>query len=175
MVKVIMGLKGTGKTKQMIDLINTAVDTEHGNVVAIAHNSKLNYKINYKIRLVDTSDYSIPNYDTLRGFLYGLYASNYDITHVFIESLNKLVPTVGNEDVEPFLDWALDSARKEGDVDLVKTEYGWHLMYYVSTNDPVWRQSTTAALQNQDYEQLAESATQGWNISQGMGMKLVKA
>ena len=77
--------------------------------------------------------------------------------------------------VEPFLDWALDSARKEGDVDLVKTEYGWHLMYYVSTNDPVWRQSTTAALQNQDYEQLAESATQGWNISQGMGMKLVKA
>ena len=47
MVKVIMGLKGTGKTKQMIDLINTAVDTEHGNVVAIAHNSKLNYKIHY--------------------------------------------------------------------------------------------------------------------------------
>lgn len=76
---------------------------------------------------------------------------------------------------EAFRDWALDSARKEGDVDLVKTEYGWHLMYYVSTNDPVWRQSTTAALQNQDYEQLAESATQGWNISQGMGMKLVKA
>ena len=108
MVKVIMGLKGTGKTKQMIDLINTAVDTEHGNVVAIAHNSKLNYKINYKIRLVDTSDYSIPNYDTLRGFLYGLYASNYDITHVFIESLNKLVPTVGNEDVEPFLEALAD-------------------------------------------------------------------
>lgn len=92
MVKVIMGLKGTGKTKQMIDLINTAVDTEHGNVVAIAHNSKLNYDIHYSIRLVDTSDYNIPNYDTLRGFLYGLYASNYDITHVFIESLNKLVP-----------------------------------------------------------------------------------
>ncbi len=105
MVKVIMGLKGTGKTKQMIDLINTAVDTEHGNVVAIAHNSKLTYNINHQIRLVDTSDYNIPNYDTLRGFLYGLYASNYDITHVFIESLNKLVPTVGNQDVEPFLDW----------------------------------------------------------------------
>ncbi len=114
MVKVIMGLKGTGKTKQMIDLINTAVDTEHGNVVAIAHNSKLNYKINYKIRLVDTSDYSIPNYDTLRGFLYGLYASNYDITHVFIESLNKLVPTVGNEDVEPFLDWLEAFSQKSG-------------------------------------------------------------
>ena len=114
MVKVIMGKKGTGKTKQMIDLINTAVDTEHGNVVAIAHNSKLNYDIHYAIRLVDTSDYNIPNYDTLRGFLYGLYASNYDITHVFIESLNKLVPTVGNEDVEPFLDWLEAFSKQSG-------------------------------------------------------------
>ena len=114
MVKVIMGRKGTGKTKQMIDLINTAVDTEHGNVVAITHNSKLTFDISYKIRLVDTSDYMIPNYDTLKGFLYGLYASNYDITHVFIESLNKLVPTVGNEDVEPFLDWLEAFSQKCG-------------------------------------------------------------
>ena len=114
MVKVIMGPKGTGKTKQMIDLINTAVETEHGNVVAIAHDSKLTYDISYKIRLIDTSDYVIPNYDTLKGFLYGLYASNYDITHVFIESLNKLVPTVGNEDVEPFLDWLEAFSQKCG-------------------------------------------------------------
>ena len=114
MVKVIMGLKGTGKTKQMIDLINTAAGTEHGNVVAVAHNSKLNYDIHYSIRLVDTSDYNIPNYDTLRGFLYGLYASNYDITHVFIESLNKLVPTVGNDDVEPFLAFLDDFSQKTG-------------------------------------------------------------
>ena len=114
MVKVIMGQKGTGKTKQMIDLINTAVETEHGNVVAIAHDSKLNFDISYKIRLVDTSEYVIPNYDTLKGFLYGLYASNYDITHVFIESLNKLVPTVGNEDVEPFLDWLEAFSQKCG-------------------------------------------------------------
>ena len=114
MVKVIMGQKGTGKTKQMIDLINTAVETEHGNVVAIAHDSKLTFDISYKIRLVDTSEYIIPNYDTLKGFLYGLYASNYDITHVFIESLNKLVPTVGNEDVEPFLDWLEAFSQKSG-------------------------------------------------------------
>ena len=99
MVKVIMGPKGTGKTKQMIDLINTAVETEHGNVVAIAHDSKLTFDINYKIRLVETSDYDIPNYDTLKGFLYGLYASNYDITHVFIDSLNKLVSTENKADV----------------------------------------------------------------------------
>ena len=114
MVRVIMGQKGTGKTKLMIDMINAAVDNEHGNVVAIAHNSKLNYKISYKVRVVDTSDYKIANYDNLKGFLYGLYASNYDLTHVFIESLNKLVPTVGNEDVEPFLDWLEEYSQQSG-------------------------------------------------------------
>ena len=114
MVKVIMGPKGTGKTKQMIDLINTAVETEHGNVVAIAHDSKLTFDINYKIRLVETSDYVIPNYDTLKGFLYGLYASNYDITHVFIDSLNKLVSTENKADVEAFLDWLEAFSQKSG-------------------------------------------------------------
>ena len=114
MVKVIMGPKGTGKTKQMIDLINTAVETEHGNVVAIAHDSKLTCDINYKIRLVETSDYDIPNYDTLKGFLYGLYASNYDITHVFIDSLNKLVSTENKADVEAFLDWLEAFSQKSG-------------------------------------------------------------
>ena len=114
MVKVIMGPKGTGKTKQMIDLINTAVETEHGNVVAIAHDSKLTFDINYKIRLVETSDYDIPNYDTLNGFLYGLYASNYDITHVFIDSLNKLVSTENKADVEAFLDWLEAFSQKSG-------------------------------------------------------------
>lgn len=115
MVKVIMGPKGTGKTKQMIDLINTAVETEHGNVVAIAHDSKLTFDINYKIRLVETSDYDIPNYDTLKGFLYGLYASNYDITHVFIDSLNKLVSTENKADVEAFLDW-LEAFSQKSDI-----------------------------------------------------------
>ena len=114
MVKVIMGPKGTGKTKQMIDLINTAVETEHGNVVAIAHDSKLTFDINYKIRLVETSDYDIPNYDTLKGFLYGLYARNYDITHVFIDSLNKLVSTENKADVEAFLDWLEAFSQKSG-------------------------------------------------------------
>lgn len=114
MVRVIMGPKGTGKSKTMVDLINSAVDNEHGYVVAIAHNSKLNFKIHYSIRVVDTSEYNIPNYDTLKGFLYGLYASNYDITHVFIESLNKLVPTAGNSDVEPFLDWLEGFSQQSG-------------------------------------------------------------
>ena len=77
--------------------------------------------------------------------------------------------------VEAFRDWALDPARKAGDVELVKTEYGWHIMYYVSTNDPIWKQNTTAALMNQDYENMAKEASQGWKITRGAGMSFLEA
>lgn len=81
--------------------------------------------------------------------------------------------TADSSYVTAFKDWALDPARKEGDTELVKTEYGWHIMYYVSTNDPIWKQNTTTALRNQDYEELAEAASQGWTVTQGMGMNFV--
>lgn len=77
--------------------------------------------------------------------------------------------------VEPFKDWAVDPARKEGDTGLVQSDYGWHIMYYVSTDDPVWRLDVAGALQQQDYQQLIDSACEGWSISQGMGMSFITA
>lgn len=77
--------------------------------------------------------------------------------------------------MESFQNWALDPARREGDTELVKTDYGWHIMYYVSTDDPVWRLTTASALSRQDYEQLLADATQGWNISRSSGLGLVTA
>jgi len=114
MVKVIMGLKGAGKTKQMIDLINAAVGTEHGNVIAIERGPKLTYDLHNKARLVDTAEYSLPNYDAMKGFIYGLYASNYDITHVFIDSLTKIVPSECGSETESFLDWLEHLSEKYG-------------------------------------------------------------
>ena len=109
MVRVIMGVKGTGKTKQMIELINTAVQNEHGNVVCIERGPKLTYDINYKIRLVEASHYDMKDYDFLKGFVSGLYAGNYDITHIFIDSLTKIVPSEATDlAVEDFLDWLND-------------------------------------------------------------------
>ena len=109
MVRVIMGVKGTGKTKQMIELINTAVQSEHGNVVGIERGPKLTYDINYKIRLVEASHYDMKDYEFLKGFVSGLYAGNYDITHIFIDSLTKIVPSEATDlAVEDFLDWLND-------------------------------------------------------------------
>lgn len=77
--------------------------------------------------------------------------------------------------VDSFRSWAIDPARKEGDVELVKSEYGWHIMYYVSTNEPIWKQNAIVALQNQDYEQLADSAAQNWTITRGAGLNFISA
>ena len=113
MVRVIMGVKGTGKTKQMIELINSAVHSENGNVVCIEKGPKLTYDIHYKIRLVESSQYDISTFDFMRGFISGLYAGNYDITHIFIDSLTKIVgvePT--DPSVENFLDWLNSFAEK---------------------------------------------------------------
>ncbi len=120
MVKVIMGLKGSGKTKQMIDLINTAVGTEHGNVVAIECGPKLTYDINYKIRLIDTTNFDLPTFERMKGFIYGLYASNFDITHVFIDSLCKVIPSDCGPEVEEFLDW-LESFSEKNNVKFTVT------------------------------------------------------
>ena len=115
MVRVIMGVKGTGKTKQMIELINAAAKSESGSVVCIEHGSKLTYDIHYQIRLIEAKEYAITSFDMLKGFISGLHAGNYDITKVFIESLTKLVD-VSPEDpsVERFLDWLNQFGEKNG-------------------------------------------------------------
>lgn len=115
MVRVIMGVKGTGKTKQMIELINSAAKSESGSVVCIEHGNKLTYDIHYQIRLIEAKEYAISSFEMLKGFISGLHAGNYDITKVFIESLTKLV-NVSAEDpeVEKFLDWLNAFGEKNG-------------------------------------------------------------
>lgn len=105
MIRVIMGKKGSGKTKQMIEMINNAVQTEHGNVICIEKGNKLTFDIHYQIRLVESSQYDIANYTALKGFVSGLYAGNYDITHIFIDSLTKIVGGQCDNETEKFLDW----------------------------------------------------------------------
>ena len=104
MIHVIMGLKGSGKTKKMIDGINAAVAQAHGDVVCIEYGKKLTYDISYKVRLVDSKEYGISTPEMLKGFLSGLHAGNFDITNVFIDNLYK---TIGADKAagEEFVAW----------------------------------------------------------------------
>ena len=93
MIQVIMGLKGSGKTKKLIDSINEAVANASGDVVCIEYGKKLTYDINYRVRLVDSQEYGISTPDMLKGFLSGLHAGNFDITNVYIDNLYKTIGT----------------------------------------------------------------------------------
>ena len=93
MIQVIMGLKGSGKTKKMIEAINEALASANGDVVCIEYGKKLTYDVNYRVRLVDSQEYAITNPDMLKGFLSGLHAGNFDITNVFIDNLYKTIGT----------------------------------------------------------------------------------
>ena len=112
MVRVIMDDTGSGKTKQLIDLANAAVQTEHGNVVCIEPKKELTYDIDYNIRLIASNEYTLPTYEVFQGFLSGIYAGNYDITHVFIDNLTKIIRCDDEEQVERFLDWLEDFSEK---------------------------------------------------------------
>ena len=102
MIHVIMGLKGSGKTKKLLASINETVANASGDVVCIEYGKKLTYDVSYKVRLVDSKEYGINSSEMLKGFLSGLHAGNFDITHVFIDNLYK---TIGNAAGEEFVTW----------------------------------------------------------------------
>ena len=109
MIHVIMGLKGSGKTKKMIDSINETLANANGDVVCIEYGKKLTYDVNYRVRLVDSKEYGINGLDMLKGFLSGLHAGNFDITNVFIDNLYK---TIGSDRAggEAFVAWCAQFA-----------------------------------------------------------------
>ena len=110
MIHVIMGLKGSGKTKKLVDSCNAAASTADGVVVCIEYGNKLTYDVNYRVRLVDSKEYAISNACMLKGFLSGLHAGNFDITHVYIDNLYK---TIGSDRAagEDFILWCADFAK----------------------------------------------------------------
>ena len=110
MIHVIMGLKGSGKTKKMLDSIQEAVAQASGDVVCIEYGKKLTYDVNYRVRLVDSKEYGISNLDMLKGFLSGLHAGNFDITHVYIDNLYKTIGT-NRADGEAFVLWCAEFAK----------------------------------------------------------------
>ena len=110
MIHVIMGLKGSGKTKRLVSAIKEAAQSARGDVVCIEFGKQLTYDLPHKVRLVDSKEYGVDNVDKLKGLLSGLHAGNYDITNVYIDNLYK---TIGTDRAtgEEFLLWCAKFAE----------------------------------------------------------------
>ena len=103
MVRLIMGEKGTGKTKKLIEMINTTAQEDNGSVVCVEAKSTMTFDLHYHVRLISAYEYDLSNYEALRGFLFGLYAGNYDISHIFIDNLFKITGGECNQAADDFL------------------------------------------------------------------------
>ena len=119
MLKLIIGVKGTGKTKTLINLVNGALEVTKGDVVCIEKGVKLRYDIKPTARLIDTEEYMIRDAHALYGFVAGILASNHDVTDLFIDSTLKIC----KEDRNAFeaLVVELDKLVEKNTVNLVMT------------------------------------------------------
>ena len=105
MVRLIMSGSGEGKTKQLIELMESAAENEVGCMVCIEPTRNMSFSLRHQTRLVDASEFSINSFDSLRGFICGLYAGNYDISHIFIDDLYKVAGNRDDRAVGEFLNW----------------------------------------------------------------------
>ena len=114
MITLILGKKGSGKTKKLMDLCNVAVEQSKGNVVFIEKDNTLTYDLSHKARLVAAEDYAIRCYGCFYGFIAGMCAGNYDITDIFVDSTIK----IGGDDMEKLADFVEKLAKLDVNITL---------------------------------------------------------
>lgn len=112
MIKFHIGLKGSGKTKKLIDAVNEAVNEEKGNVICITEGNRLMHDISRGVRMINTENFDVDNFDIFIGMLYGIIAQDFDVTHIFIDSLFKSVSKESTANVDKFIDVIEDLEKK---------------------------------------------------------------
>lgn len=104
MIKIHIGLKGSGKTKKLIDDVNGALALEKGNVVCITEGNRLMHDIDRKVRMINTEQFDIKNFDVFAGLLSGIIAQDFDVTHIFIDSVFKSVPDESMANIDALIE-----------------------------------------------------------------------
>ena len=119
MLKLIIGVKGTGKTKTLIDMVNKTAEESAGSVVCIERGVKLRYDVKYKTRLINTNDYLVFDAQSLFGFVAGILASNHDVTNLYVDSALKIC----NDDINAFekMIIEIDELAEKHNVNVVMT------------------------------------------------------
>lgn len=103
MIQIIAGTKGNGKTKYLLDKVNTEIKSVHGNIVYLDKNTKHMYELNNKVRLINVSEYMVDNADTFIGFISGIISQDHDLEQMYLDSFLKVAQLEG-KDVSATLD-----------------------------------------------------------------------
>jgi len=103
MIKVIAGEKGTGKTAQLVEDINEQATTDN-NIVCIERGNRLDRLLKYRVRLVDITEYPVEGFEQFLSFIGGICAKDYDVTHIYVDSILKVTNETDYERFGVFLD-----------------------------------------------------------------------
>lgn len=117
MVQLIVGKKGKGKTKHLLDKVNTEVQNVSGNIVYLDKSTKHMYELNNKIRLIDVSSYMISNSDEFIGFISGIISQDHDLEQMYFDSFLKIA-CMGDSDIDSIIT-KLDKISEAFKVDFV--------------------------------------------------------
>lgn len=107
MVKLLVGSKGSGKTKRLIENVNTALNASEGNIICVEKDELLRYQLSYKVRLISANSYGISGYDAFYGFLCGICAGDHDITDILVDATLK----IGGHDYDELAEFLEKIAR----------------------------------------------------------------
>ena len=116
MIKLIIGKKGSGKTKKLVEMVNAAAETSLGNVVCVEKSSTLTFSVNYKARLIDSDSFGINGYGEYYGMLAGIKSGNHDVTHIFGDATLR----IGSRNYDELYDFLARIAKIE-DVEFIFT------------------------------------------------------
>ena len=97
MVQLIIGNKGDGKTKHLLDRVNSQIKTASGNIVYLDKSTKHMHELNNKVRLINVTDYPLKNSDEFIGFLCGIISQDYDLEQVYLDSFLKIAHLEGQD------------------------------------------------------------------------------
>lgn len=114
MVELLIGKKGSGKTKTLVEKVNAAATVTDGNVVFVCPTMAEIYDIKSSVRMCETSPFDFKNYDDLLHFLEGIISGNFDITNIFVDGIFKIINTSALDGAYEFLEALQDLSRKYG-------------------------------------------------------------
>ncbi len=139
MIQLILGEKGKGKTKILLDKVNSEIKTAHGSIVYLDKSTKHMYELNNKVRLIDVSSFALRSSGEFVGFVYGILSQDHDLEQIYLDSFLKISQTDTNT-VNEILD-RLDGISKEYNVTFV-----FSISISANEIDPKFKENIIAAL-----------------------------
>lgn len=125
MLQLIVGKKGKGKTKIVLDMVNKEVATASGNIVYLDKNNDHMYELNNKVRLINVKDYGVANADEFIGFIRGIVSQDHDLEQVYFDGFLKISCLESSERIEEVLN----------KLDTISDTYGFKIIASVSMDE----------------------------------------